>query len=167
MSDFDRLKELKKRGLNTSFAEIQKLLRKGFSHLACCVEVLLKLLQYQSVRKINGFLNWLVSCKEPFDVFKKKLPPPEEVVDWAKNLFTKEHKKCFFDAGEEFEKWSRDKQRLDRKKLFVRFRIFKEKEKSSVSLLFYQEKTGWKEKFIKVVDPFFKNEILQVFQLIN
>lgn len=78
LADFDQLKELKKRGLNTSFREMEKLLRKGVSHLSLCSSVLLRLLKYQPVKDINGFLHWLVCLKEPIDIFKKSKPKKEK-----------------------------------------------------------------------------------------
>ena len=161
ISDFDRLVELKKRGLNTSFKEMEKLLRKGFSHLASCTEVLLKLLKWQTIKNLNGFLNWLVSLKEPFEVFKKKSQSTKEVIDWVKSLFIKEAKRCVFDERGEFEKWSKAKQLLDPEKIFVRFRIFQEEEKSFVFLLL-RKKGIWEERFLRVTDPLFQQGVLQV-----
>ncbi|MDN3508701.1 MAG: hypothetical protein P0S93_01520 [Candidatus Neptunochlamydia sp.] len=51
---------------------MEKLLRKGFSHLASCTEVLLKILRWRAIKSFNGFLNWLISLKEPFEIFNKK-----------------------------------------------------------------------------------------------
>lgn len=160
LSDFDRLRELKKRGLKTPFIEMEKLLRKGFSHLASCTEVLLKLLKYQTIQNLNGFLNWLVSLKEPFEVFQKGFNDVKEVIEWARSIFTEEAKQCVFERRGEFERWKQKKEHLDPKKVFVRFRIFKEDEKSFISLL-YQEGSLWKEDLLNVTDPLFKQGVLQ------
>ena len=160
LSDFDRLAELKKRGLKTSFVEMEKLLRKGFSHLASCTEVLLKLLKYQTIQNLNGFLHWLVSLKEPFEVFQKGCNGVKESIEWARSVFTKEAKRCVFEREGEFDRWRLETETLDPQKVFVRFRIFKNPEKSFVSIL-NQEESLWKERLISAADPIFKQGILQ------
>lgn len=162
LSDFDRLKELKKRGLNTSFKEMEKLLRKGFSHLASCTEVLLKILKWQAIKNLNGFLNWLVSLKEPFEIFNKKKYSASEIIQWSQSLFKSEAKNCIFDTRGDFKKWVQNSSCLDRGKCFVQFHIFKDLEKSFVHLLHWTSEK-WEDRRLKITSPFFKEEILNMF----
>ena len=70
---YEALKELhKKHNLDITFSNVQKLLRKGFSHLAMSADVMLKRLKIPGVRENNAFLHHIVSMKEPVDVLRKK-----------------------------------------------------------------------------------------------
>lgn len=162
LSDFDRLKELKKRGLNTSFKEMEKLLRKGFSHLASCAEVLLKILKWRAIKSLNGFLNWLVSLKEPFEIFNKKKYSTLEIIQWSQSLFKSEAKNCIFDTRGDFKKWVQNPSCLDRGKCFVQFHIFQDLEKSFVHLLHWASEK-WEDRRLKITSPFFKEELLNMF----
>ena len=161
LTDFDRLKELKKRGLNTSFEEMEKLLRKGFSHLASCAEVLLKISKWRAIKNLNGFLNWLVSLKEPFEIFNKKNHSADEIIQWAQSLFKSEAKNCVFDTRGDFKKWVKNPSCLDRSKCFVQFHIFQDVEKSFINLLQW-ESEKWEDKRLKVTSPFFKETLLNI-----
>lgn len=67
------LKELKhKHGLDTTFTSMSRLLRRGYAHLAMASEVMIKRLKFKPVRSVTGYLNFLVSLKEPYDVLKPK-----------------------------------------------------------------------------------------------
>lgn len=162
LSDFDCLKDLKKRGLNTSFSEMTRLQRKGFSHLAQASSVLVKLLKRQEIKNLNAFLNWLISLKEPFSVFQSKGQSIGETLDWAKGLFGKKKAKCVFDRGGEYENWSRKKNLLDPEKVFVRFRIYQKEEKSFVSMI-SKVRGNWEEQFFRVTDSLFRTGIQQAF----
>ena len=70
---YESLKELhKKHDLDLQFTNIQKLLRKGFSHLAMSADVMLKRLKLPGVQNTNAFLHHIVSMKEPVDVLRRK-----------------------------------------------------------------------------------------------
>lgn len=70
---YESLKELhKKHELDLQFTNIQKLLRKGFSHLAMSADVMLKRLKLPGVQNTNAFLHHIVSMKEPVDILRKK-----------------------------------------------------------------------------------------------
>ena len=70
---YEALKELhKKHDLDIAFTNLQKLLRKGFSHLAMSADVMLKRLKLPGVQNTNAFLHHIVSMKEPVDILKKK-----------------------------------------------------------------------------------------------
>lgn len=70
---YECLKELhKKHNLDITFANVQKLLRKGFSHLSMSADVMLKRLKLPGVNEMNAFLHHIVSMKEPVDVLRKK-----------------------------------------------------------------------------------------------
>ena len=70
---YEALKELhKKHNLDITFGNVQKLLRKGFSHLAMSADVMLKRLKIPGVNQTNAFLHHIVSMKEPVDVLRKK-----------------------------------------------------------------------------------------------
>ncbi len=62
----------KKYNLDMSFTNIERLLRKGFSHLAIASQAVLKRLEISKVRDINGFINFAVSMKEPYELLKTK-----------------------------------------------------------------------------------------------
>lgn len=63
---------LHRRGLNLSFQYTQTLLRKGAASLLLALSACLKFLKRNNVRNLNTFLNWIVSLKDPFEMFKKK-----------------------------------------------------------------------------------------------
>ncbi|MGE0198863.1 MAG: hypothetical protein AB7S94_08930, partial [Simkaniaceae bacterium] len=147
---------------NTSFKEMEKLLRKGFSHLASCTEVLLKILKWRAIKNLNGFLNWLVSLKEPFEIFNKKKYSASEIIQWSQSLFKSEAKNCIFDTRGDFKKWVQNPSCLDRGKCFVQFHIFKDLEKSFVHLLHWTSEK-WEDRRLKITSPFFKEEILNMF----
>ena len=155
LSDFDKLKGLKKRGLNTSFSELEKLLRKGFSHLATSAEVLLKILKWQRVENLNGFLNWLVSLKEPFEVVKKKTHSISDSIEWTKAFFADKSRECIFDTQGEFERWIQNPFSLSPEKVFVQFHIFEVLEESFVRTLHWGS-GGWKENRFAIDDSSFK-----------
>lgn len=70
---YDALRELrKKHDLDVQFTNIQKLLRKGFSHLGMSAEVMLQRLKLPGVKNVDAFLHHLVGMKEPYDCLKKK-----------------------------------------------------------------------------------------------
>jgi DNA-binding Lrp family transcriptional regulator len=70
---YESLKELyKKHSLDLQFTNIQKLLRKGFSHLAMSADVMIKRLKLPGVQNTNAFLHHIVSMKEPVDILRKK-----------------------------------------------------------------------------------------------
>jgi len=94
-------------------------------------------------------------------VFQKGPQGAKEVIEWQQFLFTKESKRCVFERGVVFERWTWEKEHLDPEKIFVRFWIFKEEEKSFVSL-FYREGTFWRERILGVTDPLFKQQVLEV-----
>ena len=164
LSDFDRLKELKKMGLNTSFKEMEKLLRKGFSHLASCTEVLLKILKWRAIKNLNGFLNWLVSLKEPFEIFNKKKYSASEIIQWSQSLFKSEAKNCVFDTRGDFKKWVQKPSCLDRDKCFVQFHIFQDLEKSFVHLLHWAS-GKWEERRLLVTNILFKEILTNLFNI--
>ena len=141
---------------------MEKLLRKGFSHLASCVEVLLKILKCQAVKNLNGFLNWLVSLKEPFEVFNKKKHSVSESIQWVKSFFKSEEKNCIFDTRGDFKKWVQNPSNLDRGKCFIQFHIFQDLEKSFIHLLHWVS-GKWEDKRLKITSHFFKKEILNMF----
>ena len=141
---------------------MEKLLRKGFSHLASCVEVLLKILKCQAVKNLNGFLNWLVSLKEPFEVFNKKKHSVSESIQWVKSFFKSEEKNCIFDTRGDFKKWVQNPSNLDRGKCFIQFHVFRDLEKSFIHILYWVS-GKWEDKNLKITSPFFKKEILNMF----
>ncbi len=63
---------LTRKGLKLSFDWAQRFLRKGAATLQLAMNACLKALKRGRVRNLNSFLNWLVSLKEPFEIFKKK-----------------------------------------------------------------------------------------------
>lgn len=161
-SDFSRLEGLKKRGLDTSFAEMEKLMRKGFAHLSQCIEVLTKVLKSRPIHNLNGFLNWLVSLKEPFEVFQKKRKTVLEKINWAKELFTKSASNCVFATAPEFRMRLKRKQELDQGKKLVHFSIAREEvnlERSFIQILQWTQ-SGWDFVRISVRSDLFEKTLL-------
>lgn len=70
---YGALSDLKKKhGLNMSFKNIERLLKKGFDHLGLSAQAVLKRLQLGGIRNVNAFLHFAVSMKEPYDLLKPK-----------------------------------------------------------------------------------------------
>ncbi|MEM7174323.1 MAG: hypothetical protein AAF443_00130 [Chlamydiota bacterium] len=65
------LATLAKKGLDVSEDAMIFLLRRGFDQLAMASKVLLRIKKKREVQSLNGFLNWLVSLRDPFSVFER------------------------------------------------------------------------------------------------
>ena len=83
------LKSLQKQGLDTSSSSLQRLLRKGLSHLQSAVTVLEKFIFWKKpIQSLNGMLNWLVRQKDPLELLKPLANSPSKQIAKLKSFFT-------------------------------------------------------------------------------
>lgn len=158
---FDNLNFLKSKGLKTGFKDMERFLRKGFSHMALSAKIFSKVLKYHKICNLNGFFNWMISLEDPNHVFCKKRSKPKDLVDWAKNFFTKHSDRFVFDTKNKFDSWYMNPSLLDTEKTFIQFHVFPDSEKSFVRSL-KQKEGRWEDIFISAKDEKFKRQLIDL-----
>ena len=70
---YEALRELRtKHGLDVSFMNMEKLLRKKYPHLSTAAQVMLKRLKLPGIKNMNSFLHFLIGMDEPYNYLKRK-----------------------------------------------------------------------------------------------
>lgn len=73
---YNNLHALKKRGLDTSFGNMQKLMRRNLGHLGLAARVVLKRITFlgaRAVRDLNAYMHFVVGLERPIDILRKKV----------------------------------------------------------------------------------------------
>jgi hypothetical protein len=99
LAGYEALKTLhKQHGLDVSFDNMEKLLRRGFGHLSISAQVMLKRLRFQGVRNVTAFLHFIIGLKDPMEILRKKEGSqkprkremtPQTALNWLKKQFAK------------------------------------------------------------------------------
>ncbi|MEM7174348.1 MAG: hypothetical protein AAF443_00255 [Chlamydiota bacterium] len=150
---------LAKQGLNTSPKALLPLLRKGNVHLNLAVKALLIIGKKKPIKNPNAFLNWLVSLKNPMDLFKPRFRS-NCPCDWAKTKLAEIKDRCvFLKACEKPEK-------NDVNKTYVYFAVHRTDPTRSFLQIYWFERglySLWQETFLSLSDPEFYQKFSEIF----
>ena len=83
------LKSLQTKGLDTSPASMENLLRKGLSHLKISITVLEKYIEWnKAIKSLNRMLSWIVGQKDPLELLQPIEKSPAKQISKLKTFFS-------------------------------------------------------------------------------
>ena len=155
-----RLSSLSKKGVKVASEDLFPLLRKGQDHLNQATKAYEKIEKTKPIRNPNGFLSWLVSLKNPLNLFKPKQLTKAELVEWTKTKLTQIKDCCEFLGPQDIPT------KTDADKAYVYFAVHKEDPTRSFLRVTWFSRglySLWQDATLSVSDPGFRQKFSEIF----